>query len=262
MFTFVWILILLITCDRRMIVDSLAPYSEEKIHPGFSVDCVVLSFHKGKLKVLLRDFGVNSYWALPGGFVFNDESADQAALRILKNHTGIEHVFLRQFHLFSDPDRTILTQNVDFVARHKTPDNDGKWLLRRFISMGYYALVKHEDVLIADADKKRLKWYDIFHLPDMYSDHEHIIKEALQMLRITHPVVPIGGELLPERFTMGNLRKIYEIILGKELDRRNFQRKILAEGIVVPLEETSNENTYNAAIMYKFKTKEAKATFV
>lgn len=242
--------------------NPLLHYPTGAIHPGFSVDCVVLSFHKGKIRILLRDFGFGSFWALPGGFVFHHESADEAVLRILKHYTGLQNVFLRQFHLFSDPTRTIINQNEDFIAKYATSENNGKWLLQRFISMGYYALVKYEDVVINDADSKILKWYDLSTLPKLYSDHEQIIKEAMKMLRITHPVIPIGRELLPEKFTMGNLRKIYEIILDKKLDRRNFQRKILSEEIVTPIEEQQNTKSYNAPIMYRFKTRDAKVSFI
>lgn len=121
-------------------------HTAENSHPGFSVDCVIIAFHKGKIKVLLRDFGINNYKALLGGFVFNDESADQAAHRILELYTGLSNIFLKQFALFSDPNRTIMKQNLDYVAQYSSVRNDGKWLLRRFITMGYFALVRYDEV--------------------------------------------------------------------------------------------------------------------
>ncbi len=103
-----------------MSTNKFWPYNEENIHPGFSVDCVILSFHKGKLKVLLNKFSLKDYWSLPGGFMFNNEAADEAAYRILKTRTGLTDIFLKQFYLFSDPKRTIMKQNIDFVERNET----------------------------------------------------------------------------------------------------------------------------------------------
>lgn len=228
-------------------------HNEKNSHPGFSIDCVILTFHKGKLKVLLREFGTEDYRALLGGFVFNDESADEAASRVLECYTGMKEVYLKQFALFSDPNRTDLKQNRDFIKKHASTVNNGKWLLRRFISMGYFALINYDktrEILHKESD---LKWYDVKNLPHMYSDHEHIIKTALETIRLLLPVIPIGYELLPEKFTIFEMRKIYEIVLNKKLDRRNFQRKILSEGKVVQLDERKPGKAYNAPILYQFQ---------
>jgi len=240
-----------------MTLNNFNLYTEENIHPGFSVDCVIFGFHKGKIKVLLRKFDLEDYWSLLGGFMFNQENADQAAHRVLEFHTGLKNIFLKQFHLFSNPNRTNITQNMDYVNKNATPDNDGKWLLRRFISMGYYALVKYENVKLPLSPDETLKWYDIQKLPHLQSDHKNIIETALIMIRSMLPLIPIGYELLPEKFTMTELRKIYEIILGKTLDRRNFQRKTLSEGRVIQLNETVSGKTYNPPILYTFISPDA-----
>lgn len=229
-------------------------YTEESIHPGFSLDCVILSFHKGKIKVLLRKFELEDYWSLLGGFMLNNEDADQAAYRVLEFHTGIKNIFLRQFHLFSDPDRTDIAKNREYVNRHAISEDKGKWLIRRFISMGYYALVKYEDVKLPTNPEELVKWYDISKLPHLQSDHKNIINTALEMIKSMFPVIPVGYQLLPEKFTMTELRKIYEIILQKKFDRRNFQRKVLADGRVEQLEETKTERVYNPPILYRFKS--------
>lgn len=235
-----------------MKVDYLGPYNEENIHPGFSVDCVILSFHENTIKVLLREFGLNQYWSLLGGFVYNNENADQAAYRVLESYTGVNTIFLKQFHLFSNPDRTSMAQNIDFVTQNATPENEGKWLLRRFITMGYYALVKYDEVALAEDKPYQLRWYDIHHLPTLYSDHEHIIKTALETIKTMFHTLPIAYELLPEKFTMTELRTIHEIILECKLDRRNFQRKMLSEGDIIQLKETRSEKSYNPPILYKY----------
>ncbi len=235
-------------------------HTAENSHPGFSVDCVIIAFHKGKIKVLLRDFGIDNYKALLGGFVFNDESADQAAHRILELYTGLNNIFLKQFALFSDPKRTIMKQNLDYVAQYSSVRNDGKWLLRRFITMGYFALVKYDEVNDFVSEKKQLHWYDINKLPVMYSDHELIIKKAQETIKLLMPIIPVGYELLPEKFMMTELRKIHEIFLNKKLDRRNFQRKILQEGFVIQLDERKKGKEYNAPILYSFISPDIKDT--
>lgn len=235
------------------------PYTLENIHPGFSIDCVVLSYYKKKIRVLLNRFDISPYWQLPGGFMFREEDSDQAVKRVLKERTGVENIFLRQFHLFSDPQRTKLEQNLDYINKtikkgENTKDVD-KWFMQRFISLGYYALAKYDEIKLVSTKKDTAKWFDINNLPDLYSDHEHIINKSLEMIRSTLPVLPIGYELLPEKFTMSDLRKIYETFLDKTLDRRNFQRKILAADILDQLDETANESPYNPPILYSFKKK-------
>ncbi len=149
------------------------PYNAENIHSGFSVDCVILSFHKGKIKILLNKFNLNDYWALPGGFMFNEENADEAANRILETRTGLTDIFLKQFYLFSDPKRTIMEQNIEYVNKNASNKEEGQWLLRRFISLGYYALVKYDNVKLSRINNEIPKWYDIDCLPKLYSDHEN-----------------------------------------------------------------------------------------
>ncbi len=229
-------------------------YTEENIHPGFSVDCVLLSFHKGKIKVLLRKFALEDYYSLLGGFMFNHENADQAAHRILEEFSGLKDIFLKQFCLFSDPDRTIFSQNKDYINKNAESEQEGKWLLRRFISMGYIAFVQYDKVNLLESVDETLSWYDIKKLPRLQSDHANIIEMAIERTRTKFPLVPVGYELLPEKFTMTELRKIYEIILDKKLDRRNFQRKILSNDCIEQLDETMEGRTYNPPILYRFKS--------
>ncbi|NDV80013.1 NUDIX domain-containing protein [Dysgonomonas sp. 511] len=235
------------------------PYTADNIHPGFSVDCVILSFYKKKLRVLLNKFDISKYWQLPGGFMYKEESSDEAAIRILTSRTGVTDVYLKQFYLFSDPNRTKMDQNVEYIEEnvHKGRDVDSaeQWFLRRFVTLGYYAFVKYDNVKLSSVEEDVAKWFDINALPPLYSDHENIIKTALEMIRALLPVIPAGSELLPEKFTMSELRKIYEIILGRKLDRRNFQRKVLATGVIVQLDEIKSTSSYNPPILYSFDKK-------
>jgi len=227
-------------------------YNADNIHPGFSVDCVIISFYKGKLKVLLNKFYLENYWALPGGFMFNDEDSDQAAHRILKERTGLSNIYMRQFYLFSNPKRTIMEQNIELTKNAQFEENESQWLLRRFVSLGYIALVKYDNIKLSKKENEGAKWYDINNLPRLYTDHKNIIDTSLEYIKALLPIIPIGYELLPEKFTMTELRKIYENILGRDLDRRNFQRKILSEGILRQLDEKKDERKYNPPILYSF----------
>lgn len=232
------------------------PYTEDNVHPGFSVDCVIFSFYKKKIRVLLNKFDISKYWQLPGGFMFKDESSDEAASRILTSRTGLANVYLKQFYLFSDPQRTKMGQNAEYIEKNIDKGRDvedaEKWFLQRFISLGYYAFVRYDEVILTSVKEDTAKWFDINCLPALYSDHENIIRTALDTLRSMIQVIPIAYELLPEKFTMSELRKIYEILLDKNLDRRNFQRKVLSTGIVIQLEETKSTSSYNPPILYTF----------
>lgn len=227
---------------------ELAPYNMDSIHPGFSVDCVILSYHKKKIQVLLSQFDVSKLWQLPGGFMLKEESADDAAYRVLRMRTGIKNTYLRQFYLFSDPNRTKMDQNLALsVAGY-----GAAWLLQRFVTLGYYALVRYDEVDMVKIEGESTKWFDINNLPELYSDHGDIISAAKQMIRDLLPILPIGYELLPEKFTLSELRRIYEIIMEKTFDRRNFQRKVLSTGALIQLDETKTTSTYNPAVLYSF----------
>lgn len=239
-------------------INPFYPYTEETIHPGFSIDCVILAFHKKKLRILLNTFDSSRYWQLPGGFMFKTERADEAARRILADRIGLNNIYLKQFYLFSDPNRTPKEKNVEYIGYQKLITSEEeeeakKWFLQRFISLGYYALVKYDEVKLAPTSGLLIKWFDLSDLPSLYSDHAHIIERALESIGEKLPILPVGYELLPDKFTMSELRKIYETFLGKSLDRRNFQRKMLASDIIIQLDEIRNTSPYNPPILYSFK---------
>lgn len=188
--------------------------------------------------------------------MFKHERSDEAVKRVLEQRTGLKDIYLKQFHLFTDPARTVMVQNVEYVkgnADRSTPKSaEEQWFLQRFISLGYYAFVKYDDVHLSKVEEDMTKWFDIEHLPSLYSDHENIIKTSLETIRSLLPIIPIGYELLPEKFTMSELRRIYEIILDKTLYRRNFQRKVLSTGVIIQMDEIKNTSSYNPPILYSF----------
>ena len=240
-------------CVIMSINNLFYPYTVDNVHPGFSIDSVILSFHKKKLRVLLNQFNTNKYWQLPGGFMLKTENSDEAAVRVLAQRTGLTGVFLKQFYLFSDPKRTDIGLNAEYLKKNNLSEEDERWFLQRYVTLGYYAFVKHDNVKLSFADKDAAKWFDVQNLPMLYSDHENIIKMALSTIRSLLTLLPIGYELLPEKFAISELRRIYEIILDKPLDRRNFQRKVLASGLIIQLDEVKNTSPYNPPILYSFR---------
>lgn len=222
-------------------------------HPGISIDCVIFGFHKKELKVLLLKMKNLDEWAVPGGFVKKEEDVNNSAIRILRERTGLEDIYLEQFQLFGSLDRHD-TQYVNrLLADEVIPPKLEGWFRQRFITMGYYALVEFSKVKPApDANSEKCEWVSLDSLPDLILDHNAIIQTGLQALRNKLRSRPIGKNLLPEKFTMTELRTLYETILGEELDRRNFQRKILRFGVVDRLDETRKGGAHKAPYLYRF----------
>lgn len=224
----------------------------EKYLRHVSVDNVIFGFHQNTLKVLLLKAKYAGFWSLSGGFILKDEPIDNAAQRILKERTGLEKIFLQQFHVFSDPGRSTKEVNQQFL-KNMGVSMEKSWMFERFITIGYYALVNFTKVKpMPDNISESCEWFSINDLPELILDHRDIIDEALRALRLQLNFHPIGYNLLEQKFTMPELQKLYETILGKNLDRRNFQRKILASGILKRLEEIKKGVAHKAPFYYKF----------
>jgi ADP-ribose pyrophosphatase YjhB (NUDIX family) len=218
-----------------------------------SLDCVVFGFHSNQLKVLLLRMRNTGIWALPGGFVCEDESIEVAANRVLKERTGLDEIFLHQFNVFSDPQRSKHNPAVSDMILSGITYPEKSWFDQRFISIGFYALVEFSQVQPQpDSFSDICEWINLDHIGNLMMDHNQILLKALETLRIQLTFQPIGYNLLPEKFTLSELRKLYETILGKELDRRNFQRKILAYNILIRLEEVKQGVAHKAPALYKF----------
>lgn len=218
-----------------------------------SLDCVVFGFHSNQLKVLLLQMKTSSTWALPGGFVYEDESMEVAASRVLKERTGLNEIFLHQFHVFSDPQRSKQNPAVPDMILAGVTFPEKSWFEKRFISVGFYALVEFSQVNPQpDELSDACEWINLENIGILMLDHNEILQKALETLRMQLTFQPIGYNLLPEKFTLSELRKLYETILGKELDRRNFQRKILAYDILTKLDEVRQGVAHKAPALYKF----------
>lgn len=218
--------------------------------PHLSVDCVIFGFHEDQLKVLLLKWKDGGHWCLPGGFIKREESVDAAATRILLDRTQLQDIFLKQFHTFGDPLRDRSKDLLQLQSKH------GRWLLERFVTIGYYALVEFSKVNPQpDWLSESCVWADVDALPTLIYDHGQIVEKALEALRISLNDYPVGNKLLPEKFTMPELQRLYETILNKSLDRRNFQKKMLGLEILERLKERKTGGAHKAPYLYRFDKK-------
>jgi 8-oxo-dGTP diphosphatase len=185
-----------------------------------TVDIVIFTLREGSLQVLLVKRGVPPFegqYAIPVGFIRGDESLEEAALRELHEETGVRNVFLEQLYTFGDPQR----------------DPRG-----RVITVAYYALIASDKLsLVAGADAAEAQWFPASSVPPLAFDHKSILDYALERLRNKLEYTTVGFQLLPEKFTLGELQAVYEVILGRPLDKRNFRRKLALLGILKPLRE-------------------------
>lgn len=205
--------------------------------PALTADCVVfgLNLAAGKLEVLLVERDAAPFqgeWALPGGFVRPGERLEDAARRELREETNVTDLFLEQLYTFGDPQR----------------DPRG-WV----VTVAYYALVAPAQYeLRADTDARRAQWFAVDALPALAFDHALILDTALQRLQGKVRYAPIGFELLPKKFTLFQLQQLYEIILERKLDNRNFRKKILGMDVLRELDEWQKDVPHRAARLYRF----------
>src|SRR6059036_634231 len=205
---------------------------------ALTVDCVVFGYDEGELKVLLIERGLEPFkgrWALPGGFVRVDETLDEAARRELAEEAGVKNVFLEQLYTFGAVDR------------------DPR---ERVVSVAYYALVKLADFNTkAATDAADARWFPISKVPKLAFDHTDIFATAVARLKSKVRYQPIGFELLPPKFTLSQLQHLYEAVLGTKLDKRNFRKKVLSFGLLVPLKEKFQAGRQRPAQLLRFDEK-------
>ena len=214
------------------------PHTYEYSRAALTVDCVVFGLDEGELKVLLIRRGLAPFkdkWALPGGFVRVDETIDEAARRELEEETGLANVFLEQLYTFG------------------TVNRDPR---ERVVSVAYYSLVKlAEHPATGASDAGDAAWFPVAKPPSLAFDHAEILQTALSRLRGKVRYEPIGFELLPAKFTLSQLQHLYEAVLQTELDKRNFRKKILSMGLLVPLKEQALSGAHRPAQLFRFDAK-------
>ena len=232
--------------DFKEIIINNSKKAYEIYVPHISVDTVIFGFNGDQLKVLLLKMKFNQQYFLPGGYMKKEENLESAAIRILRERTQLDKIFLQEFAVFSELNRSEETFK-DFP--------DDLWHKKRFISVGYYALVNHKDVSpIGDELSESCDWIilDELESQNITMDHKQIIEKALNTLREQISYKPIGLNLLPEKFTLSELQKLYEAILGRTLNRGNFYRKIKNIGILKKLDEKRKGGAHKAPDLYIF----------
>lgn len=203
-------------------------------HILVALDCIIFGFDQETLKLLLikRDFEPEKgKWSLMGGFLKNSESLDEGAGRILHTLTGLNDIYLEQLYAFGEVDRDPV---------------------ERTISVAYYALIdihKHDKKLVKEYGAR---WFAMNDLPDLIFDHEEMVEAAKKRLRFKASHQPVGFELLPEKFTLPELQKLYEAIYDTSLDKRNFRRRMLSMDVLFKTDEKQKKYSKKGAYLYRF----------
>ncbi|GCF08551.1 NUDIX hydrolase [Dictyobacter arantiisoli] len=223
---------------------ALAELAEAEAHhydvnkyerPSVTVDVLMMSLRQRDLQILLikrRSWPYEGMWAIPGGFVMMNESLEAAAKRELQEETGVQDVYLEQLYTFGDPGRDPRTRVVTVV---------------------YFALLDSERLQVrAASDATDVGWFSVYELPQLAFDHQGIIDYALNRLRNKLEYTTIAFNLLPDHFTLRELQSVYEIILHKRLDKRNFRKKILSTNVLEDTGEKKMEGTHRPARLYRF----------
>lgn len=206
-------------------------FNETKTHE-ITVDVVILTIKDNTLKVLLvkrTNEPFKGRWAIPGGFIRLSENLDEAALRILKEKTNVENIYLEQLYTFGDPLR-----RTD----------------ARVITCAYFALIREEDVNVLES--RDVEWHKVYDLPPLAFDHKEIIEYSLKRTRERLEMCPVAYQLLPEKFSLTEMQKSYELITDKKLDKRNFRKKALATDGLRELDEYSKSKSKRPARLYTF----------
>lgn len=202
-----------------------------------AVDCIVFGFDGNKLKILLIQRGFEpeiNKWSLVGGFIQPEESAEDAASRVLKKLTGLDGVYLEQLHTFSNPDRDPI---------------------ERTISITYFALIDSNSYKKQITDEYHAEWYALNEIPDLIFDHREMVAMAKEKLRYKAALHPILFELLPAKFTLPLLHNLFEDVYETSFDKRNFSRKLLSTGLLLKQKEKDKGHSKKGAYYFKLDRK-------
>ena len=207
-------------------------FNETKTHE-ITVDVVILTLKNNAIQVLLvkrTNEPFKDKWAIPGGYVRLSENLDQAALRVLKERTKVDNIYLEQLYTFGDP------------LRHPNA---------RVITCAYFALVRAEDLNVVTGDE--LSWFKVSDLPQLAFDHKEIIEYSMKRTRERLEICPVAYQLLNEKFTLTEMQKAYELIMSKQLDKRNFRKKAITTDGLIELDEYTKSSSKRPARLYTFE---------
>ena len=224
--------------------------------PNFVVGCCLFGFNDNKLQILLLKWKGFNKWALPGGFIKRNEEADQAAERILRERTGIDGIYLQQYHTFTRLDRFSIDEKSrkGFKETFGIEPLHGHWFDERVIAIGYYGLIEYSRLTNVELDLLTIDsgWFPVDDIPNLLFDHNEVIAGALKALQRDIAHEPVCLKLLPSQFTMLDLQGLYESILGYSLDRGNFRKKMLNTGILKDMGESTTRKAHKTPHMYSF----------
>ncbi len=222
------------------------------LNPHVSVDCVIFGFHAAKLKVLLieRERVPRSHLGghklkLPGSLISESEDLDTSAIRTLKELTGLDRIYMKQFGVFGSPNRLSPPEDVAWLRK------TSGLMVDRVVTVAYYSLIKIDE---SNTTEKTI-WHPVDDLPELIFDHNHIVDKALEALRMEIRSKPLCFELLPKKFTIRQMQDLYEIVLGEHLDNRNFRKKIRNMEFLMPLPEKEKEVNHKPARLFHFDRK-------
>jgi hypothetical protein len=226
----------------------------QEIVSNISVDCVIFGFDFKQLNVLLVERKLVDEksnetliddWTLTGYHILENEDFDTAAARILKKVSGLDNIYLEQFYAFGRTDRVESTKDKLWLQHQHEGFSE------RIVTIGYFSLIDNTTVTLS-LKERNVKWFPINELPELGFDHQEILIKALEKLRGKLRSEPIGFELLPEKFTLSQLQKLYEAILGTTYDRRNFRKKVLQMKYIIPLNEKQKDVKHKPAQLFNF----------
>lgn len=225
----------------------------EKFLKGIAIDIVIFGFNENQLKVLLLEYKSTGLFGLPAGYILKNENLNDAAKRVVSERTGLKDIFIEQFYVFGDTSRHDIAPIKKILAAEGASSDPHHWLLDRFITVGYFALVDFKKVIPKpDEISNNCQWYDLANLPQLMLDHQNIIKKALGTLQSNLDTRLIGFNLLEETFTMAELQAVYETILNKDFQRTAFQRKMLSLSILERVAKRMTGGAHKAPYLYRF----------
>ena len=222
------------------------------LNPHVSVDCVIFGFDGDGLHILLieRKQNEKQALALPGDLILDDEDLDAAAVRVLSELTHVKGIGLRQFHSFGDPARITKPEDIDWLSKVRNRP------MERVITVGYYALTLMENVKPSpDSFAEKIVWHPLYEEVNLAFDHNLIVETAVKRLRSELKAYPLGFELLPNQFTFRELKSLYEAILNRKLDKRNFYKKIQGSGLLIQTGEKEKNVAHKPAKLYSLNRK-------
>jgi 8-oxo-dGTP diphosphatase len=221
---------------------------------NIAFDSVIFGFSGKSLKILVMHYHNTGVFGLPAGFVKRNEDLNDAVKRAVWERTGLDNIYLEQFHTFGSARRSDPVIMRRILEGHGFEPDESYWMLDRFFSIAYYALISYKDVqLKPDFLSDSIEWYSLDQLPPLMQDHREMVDMALTRLRENLEKKLIGGNLLPELFTMKELQNVYEAILGEKLRRTTFQRKILSLEILDRHEKRYTGKAHKAPYLYSFR---------